>query len=371
MDVPRGRGARTDVAGGAATPALDGWLERTSESPRAGWHEAFASTSAPRSWDAIPNRWISNGRFAHVAPTRPFGPSPSTARLSTNCSSWHAGHQTTTGPTRGRAGREPQPLRKRFVRVSVGIRRSVAALVCVLAGFGLLGSDQAVANTRPGALCRRFRCTTVASDHDVRVVQLASRDSNDLEYESHAPIWRPSGRVTRLGDYAAFHGGIGLWRLALSGRFVAYATDRPEYQYGTSDFTVSRLNAENGRRESLSLRSDYGGCTGGGIVPQSQVSAIVVSDVGTVGWIMAELGPFSATTAADYHVCALLPRSRTPKVLAHGTAIDRHVLALRGHRLHWREDGEPRFATIPSTAALRRVIVRPIFAQLTPRRATR
>jgi hypothetical protein len=237
------------------------------------------------------------------------------------------------------------------VRVGVHMRPSVIAFGCLLAGFGLIGSGQAVAHARPAALCRRFLCTTVASDGDVRVVLLASRDRGDLEYGSHAAIWKPSGRVTRLGDYALFHGGIGLWRLALSGRFLAYATYLPEYQYGTSDFTVSRLNAETGHRESLSISAteDYGGCIGGGIVPQSQVSAIVVNNDGTVGWITAELRPFSATTTIDYHVCALPPSSVMPEVLAHSSRIDRHALAFSRCRLYWREGGERRFATPRNT----------------------
>lgn len=161
------------------------------------------------------------------------------------------------------------------------------------------------------------------------------------EYLSHVAVWKPSGRVTRLGDYAEFFGGVTLDRFELAGSFVGLSTYTSNHETGEAAYTLSRVDARTGRRETIAVRNNLTllrqGCLPAGEAP-SGVTALVITETGAMAWISVELGVFSMF--GGVRVCELPSGAPAPIVLAQNPTVVRDSLALGGHTLYWTQEGK-------------------------------
>lgn len=163
------------------------------------------------------------------------------------------------------------------------------ALALALCGwgacFGVLRPGSAGAATehkRP--VCVQYRCKTIAADAQVRVYQATSRHPGRETHERTYAQWLPTGRVTALGDNGAGFEGAVLGRLAVAGRFVAYALGLSAERYAGSGTTwgVVRLNAQTGHRESVAPDGEKGGGFG---EKSPGVTGVVATPAGSVAWV--------------------------------------------------------------------------------------
>jgi hypothetical protein len=218
-------------------------------------------------------------------------------------------------------------------------------LVCSVV-VGSTSDAYAAVHARARPLCARFRCEIVAADANVRVLKLTGRQRFS-EYLSHAAVWKPTGRTTMLGDHAEFLGGVTLARFALAGPFVGVSTYTFNHENGEVGYSVTRLNAKTGRRETVSVGNSIAllrqGCLPGGSAP-TRISALVIRETGAMAWISVQLGLFASYPGVN--VCELPPGAHTPAVLAHDLTIARDSLALAGHTLYWTQDGQPHSALL-------------------------
>jgi hypothetical protein len=172
-------------------------------------------------------------------------------------------------------------------------------------------------------------------------VKLTSRQQYGEDL-SHVAVWKPTGRLTRLGDYAEFFGGVVLDRFALAGAFIGVSTYRASHETDEAAYNLTRVNARTGHRETISLGTGLAllrqGCLPAGTAP-SGVTALVIGETGAMAWISANLGLSSG--APGVRVCELPPGAQTPIVLAHDPTIVRDSLALGGHTLYWTQEGKP------------------------------
>jgi hypothetical protein len=218
------------------------------------------------------------------------------------------------------------------------VRRLAIAFVCVVGTVGGAASADAAAHVDHRPLCARFRCQTIASNANVRVVKLTSRQLYG-EYLSHVAVWKPSGRTTRLGDYAAFFDGVRLYRFALAGQFVGMATYTGNHETGEIGFTLSRLNVRTGHKEAISSEPLHQGCSPGG-AEGTDVPTLVITETGAMAWISENRG-FGSGASGGMRVCELPAGAQTPVVLAQSLTIVRDSLALGGHTLYWTQEGKP------------------------------
>jgi hypothetical protein len=221
------------------------------------------------------------------------------------------------------------------------VRRVAIGLLFLVVLAGESAHEAVAAHPRHRALCHRFRCETVASNANVSIVKLTGRPRFS-EYLSHVAVWKPSGRITRLGDSAAFFDGASLGRFALAGSYVGLSTDTGNHETGEVSFSVSRVEARSGRREIVSQGTSLAllrqGCLPGG-EPPADISALVVAETGAMAWISVQLGVFVSYPGVK--VCELPPRSQIPVVLSDNLTIVRDSLAFAGHTLYWTQEGKP------------------------------
>jgi hypothetical protein len=130
-------------------------------------------------------------------------------------------------------------------------------------------------------------------------------------------------------------------RFALAGRFVGYATASFSHEYLESAYGVSRINAQDGRREGVPV-PDSDLSVGESPPPWAlcgwetrPVTALVVTNAGTVAW------------AKEHVVCELPHGSPTPILLADSPTIGLYSLRLAGGHLYWREGATTR--SLPMT----------------------
>jgi hypothetical protein len=204
-------------------------------------------------------------------------------------------------------------------------------MLCALAVVGSLPSADAGAFLRQRALCAQYRCHTVLQTARVRVIRAEARQP---EYEAvpslHYAVWKPSGRSTPFSDLGGIDASV-LERFALAGRFLGYATSSCNHETLECAYGVSRINAQDGRREVVPLPDlDLGV----GEAPQPwapcgwetrPATALVVTNAGTVAW------------AKEHVVCELPHGSRAPVLLADSPNTGLYSLRLAGGHLYWRE----------------------------------
>ena len=217
------------------------------------------------------------------------------------------------------------------------------------AGFGVLQPDSAGAargHKRP--VCVQYQCKAIAADAQVRVYQATSRHPGRETHERTYAQWLPTGRVTALGDNGAVFEGAVLGRLAVAGRFVAYALGLSAERYAGSGTTwgVVRLNAQTGHRESVAPEGEKGGGFG---EKSPGVTGVAATPAGSVAWVDdgsfpdplppppgSPGGPLPLGSKAIFD---LAPGSKTPSAISVSSTIDPDAIAAVPGHLYWTDAG--------------------------------
>jgi hypothetical protein len=231
----------------------------------------------------------------------------------------------------------------------------VFALVCIASATWV--GDAGARHTRP--LCVIHRCKTIEANARVRVYRATSVLEGVTVYSGTFARWVMSRRITPLGDqYHEEEPGLTLERLALSGRYAAYALVRfGKYNGEGTYWKVLRLNVKAGRGEEV--RSDFGGprgeappeCSGGLPFTSPGITDLVVTPKGAVAWIIGrkDYDPYASNprpNPSSYRLCELTAGSRTPMLLANsGTIAPKSLATVSGH-LYWTEGGTSRSAFV-------------------------
>jgi hypothetical protein len=230
----------------------------------------------------------------------------------------------------------PPRMARRSDRGRRAVARSVAACTAALiASVGFPGTT--LAETKHArSRCAVYRCTTLARDAQVRVVQVRARHQIERGYQSTFAEWLPGRRTTPLGDRLGTTTAVNLGPLALSGRFVAYALQSIAKE-GPSSWRVCRLDARSGRRESV----EAVGPAENAYEPGAPgVTDVVVTSAGSVAWLAGGAGAHPGV----YTVFELARGSMTPTALATGPGIMPGSLAAVPGHLYWTEGGTARMA---------------------------
>jgi hypothetical protein len=201
--------------------------------------------------------------------------------------------------------------------------------------------------------CVVYRCKTLAATAQIRVYRATNRHpAVEVPFRSSFVRWRPSGRVTPLGDDVGATEIVKLKLLALAQQFVADATESCGREGCAS--SVARLNAATGRNE----RGDAVILARGTCEPQSALrrgsarrarrNGHWVTPKGTVAWIMGGSieFPTNRNNLNSRILCELPPGARTPVVVANSPTIEPRSLAVIPGRLYWLEGGTPRASSI-------------------------
>jgi hypothetical protein len=189
-------------------------------------------------------------------------------------------------------------------------------------------------------------------------------DSQAEVYIAREPFYAEDGRHGRLGTLVSYRGcaygrsrsyrlgivgvgsargGVSTEHITLAGAFVAYETGRVVTEI-ESDLHVVVRNLRTGRTLTdvptgvpLQSRPHYTGV--------GPVRAMVLNSSGTVAWIAtddlrSEGLEHETGREANYYDLYLLDRTGE-RLLASGTEVDPHSLALGGGTLYWTLGGKP------------------------------
>jgi hypothetical protein len=224
-------------------------------------------------------------------------------------------------------------------------------VVVVVFGFALASHCDAAraASLNERKICSVHKCTTLVASLQVRVFQATARRPGRESYMSTFAQWRPTGRVTALGDdFAPFEGSILRDRPTLAGPFVGYALEVMVDRYtGGFGEDVGRLDARTGRLEL----KPADGKGGGGFEPGSPgVTDVAVSPAGSVAWMIEgsfgnpngqPLAPGEAAPASKA-IYLLVTGATTPLAVAYSPTIDPGSLAAIPGHIFWLEAGAAR-----------------------------
>jgi hypothetical protein len=219
-------------------------------------------------------------------------------------------------------------------------RRSLALkLSCLLllagAGGGGWAAETYAGQPRLASICRVRHCRTIIASTKVAVIRAVSKRGAVVSYHSSYAQWRPTGRVTRLGDEETVTYSIVLGKVALTGAYMAYGL---ENLTGSEQlWTLCRLAISSGRRLCMQADANVSGALDGAVL------SVVVAPNGTVGWIAGG----GASKSGAHDVFLLGPNARKPVVVASSPTVDTGSLAVAPHQLYWTEAGAARSAPIP------------------------
>jgi len=200
-------------------------------------------------------------------------------------------------------------------------------------------------------------------------VQLVAADSQAEVYIAREPFFAEDGRHKRLGTLVSYRGcaypsrrsfrlgivgvgsargGVSTEHVTLAGLFVAYESGRVVVE-SEADFHVVVRNLRTGRTLTsvptgvpLGSRPHYTGV--------GPVRTMVLNSNGAVAWIAtddlrSERVEHETGHEADYYDLYALDRSGE-RLLACGTDLDPHSLAVAGSILYWTQGPKPFSATL-------------------------
>jgi hypothetical protein len=238
--------------------------------------------------------------------------------------------QTRTGTQR--------PQLWRISMVLVAMRRSLvlSCLVCLLLFPALAGAVKV--GPRKPVRCAPKHAKILVSNAQVQVYEGPDRNREGLPAIYGCARLRHRSYV--LGEPPLFSssGGGGIRDETLAGTMVAYeeisANESPEGE-GTATYLVLVRNLQNGRWvrrafTGIARESRYKGV--------GPLTALVLKSDGSVAWIASVAG-LSGYVPPEYEVHAL--DKSGSRLLASGTEIDPHSLALKGSALSWTQTGKP------------------------------
>jgi hypothetical protein len=193
-----------------------------------------------------------------------------------------------------------------------------------------------------------YVCRTIHASSRVRVYQVTPRPPREpVEYAKTYALWRPSHRITPLGDrYSEGFLEPGLVKITLDGEFVAYALTgtgvfREEISEGLG-WQLWRLNARTGHAEKVARKYKCVAADQSEHWDAPGVSDLITTRRGELIWIFGSYYVFPA----NYRVCELRPKTTSPILLASSQAIAPRSLTLVSGRASWLEGGVRRTAPL-------------------------
>ena len=234
--------------------------------------------------------------------------------------------QTQTGTQR------PQLLRISMVLAAVRRLLALSCGACLLLSPALAGA--AKMGPRRPARCAPRHARIIVSNTQVQVYEGPDRNREGLP--AIYGCARSRHRSYVLGEPPLFSssGGGGMRDETLAGTMVAYeeitANELPEGE-GTATYLVLVRNLQNGRWVHRAFTGVARESRYKGVGP---LTALVLKPDGSVAWIASVAG-LSGYVPAEYEVHAL--DKSGSRLLASGTEIDPHSLALKGSALSWTE----------------------------------
>lgn len=192
--------------------------------------------------------------------------------------------------------------------------------------------DEATASHRSRSRCFPSHAQTIAKDREVRVYSLAGKTLAHVG--TYACLLRGGARValTRPGRFRA----PSIDHVTLAGAIVAYTYSTHGVDTGSTSITA--VDVATGR--TLLTIPGAGGFVDACVISFSDVSDLVVTDHGSVAWLISKGSRCKTTTFEVYSAVA----SGAPTLLEEGPAIVPGSLRVSHETVSWENAGQRRSA---------------------------
>jgi hypothetical protein len=204
---------------------------------------------------------------------------------------------------------------------------------CVVSAALAIGTG-AAAGRGYRSRCAPAHSETVARDRDVRVYSLAG---NAPGHEGTYACLLHSGSTVALAKPRRY-GPDSIGHVVLAGRIVAYADSTHGVDTGSTGIVVLNLAA----RRTLLTIPGVGGFIDGCFISFHEVTDLVVTDRGSVAWIVRK-GANCRTTTFEVHSAHA---SGAQSLLEEGPTIVPGSLRVSGQTASWENGGQRRSASL-------------------------